>query len=59
MADQTALRPTDDTATEAELRDLFSMEPDDGALATVIPTCAGEWRMETPGIWRAWENPAW
>lgn len=53
------LIPTDDTATEAELRDLFDMEPEDGNVAEVIPTCAGEWRHEDANVWRFWENPEW
>lgn len=49
-----AFRSTDDTATEAELRQLFDMEPDD-ELAACIPVCAGEWRADGP-VWRFYEN---
>ena len=46
---------TDDTATEQELRDLFSMEPDDGPLDEVIGVCAGEWRRDGER-WRFWSD---
>jgi len=40
-----------DTATEQELRDLFSMEDEDGPLEDVVATHSGEWRREGD-IWR-------
>lgn len=46
---------TDDVASEAELRELFSMDDEDGPLEHVIATCAGEWRHED-GRWRFWDT---
>ncbi len=47
---------THDLADEAELRELFSMEPDDGELSAVVKTHDGDWRHEenNPGYWRFW-----
>lgn len=39
-----------DQATEAELRDLFSMEADDGPLEDRIAVCAGYW-LRSGDVW--------
>ena len=49
---------TDDTATEQELRELFSMEPDEELYETV-QVCAGEWRFDGEGCWRFYSDPEW
>ena len=54
---QNRLIQTDDTATEAELRELFTMEPDE-EIAVCIPVCAGEWRAEADR-WRFYEYSEW
>ncbi|RWC28149.1 MAG: hypothetical protein EOS70_27960 [Mesorhizobium sp.] len=51
------LRRTDETATEAELRKLFDMEPDE-ELPLCIPVCIGEWRREGD-LWRVYTDPTW
>lgn len=48
---------TKDTATETELRDLFSMDEDDGDLEDVVATHSGEWRHDGNGCWRWWQLP--
>jgi hypothetical protein len=49
--------PVVDYATEAELRDLFSMEPDDEIPASPIQVCAGEWVKCEGDMWRFVRDP--
>lgn len=58
MANHTELQRTDDTATGAELRELFSMDDldsDDQPLEDIIQVCDGEWRREGC-LWRFFLN---
>jgi hypothetical protein len=43
-----------DAATEAELRELFSMDEDD-SLSDVVAVCDGEWRREG-STWFFWPH---
>lgn len=52
------LQRTEDTATEAELRELFDMEPDE-ELHLCVGVCAGEWRFDTGNVWRFYQDPEW
>jgi hypothetical protein len=61
------LKPTDDLATPAELRELFSGGDDeisgpDLNAVRVVAVCDGEWRREEAGgvlldLWRFWIDP--
>lgn len=53
----TKLVRTEEIATEAELRSLFDMEPDQ-EIEACIPVCAGEWRSEGEA-WRFYALPDW
>ena len=54
MGEEPRLYATEDTATEAELRELFSMDEEDESLAPVVATHDGSWRREGE-VWRFWE----
>jgi len=51
-ASAAAPSPTEDSATGDELRELFSMEPDDGPLDDVIETHDGWWQKRAgEAVW--------
>lgn len=49
---------TAETASEAELRRLFSMEPEDDNIPDVVEVCDGAWRYDGNGTWRFWRFSA-